>query len=115
MYAPFASQIDWEIARWAKLRGPGSTALTELLKIPEVPERLGLSFRTADELNKIIDNSLPGRPRFTRHEILIGSEVCEMFYRDIIACIRSLFGDPDFGAYLVFAPEKHYTDGQKTK
>jgi len=33
MWAPFASQIDFEVAQWAKLRGPGSTALTELLEI----------------------------------------------------------------------------------
>ncbi|KAI0683898.1 hypothetical protein BC835DRAFT_1294737 [Cytidiella melzeri] len=115
IYAPFSSRIDWEIARWAKLRGPGSTALTELLRIPEVPDLLGLSFRTTDELNDIVDKRLPGRPRFARHEVLIGDEVCEIFYRDIIECIRSLFGDPDFGVYLVFAPEKHYTDAGKTK
>ena len=35
-WAPFTSQMDWEIARWAKLRGPGSTAFTELLKISGV-------------------------------------------------------------------------------
>jgi hypothetical protein len=35
-YMPFTSQLDWEIARWAKLRGPGSTAITELLTIPGV-------------------------------------------------------------------------------
>jgi hypothetical protein len=35
-YAPFTSQLDWEVARWAKLRGPGATAITELLKIPGV-------------------------------------------------------------------------------
>lgn len=33
VYAPFMSKMDWEIARWAKTRGPGSTALDELLKI----------------------------------------------------------------------------------
>lgn len=38
-YRPFASKLDWEIARWAKTRGPGSTALTELLSIE------GVSFR----------------------------------------------------------------------
>lgn len=38
-YAPFASRIDWEIARWAKLRGPGSTVVTELLSIPGVSSR----------------------------------------------------------------------------
>ncbi|KAI0690834.1 hypothetical protein BC835DRAFT_1280189 [Cytidiella melzeri] len=114
-YAPFSSRIDWELARWAKLRGPGSMALTELLQIPEVPERLGLSFYTADELNEIVDKRLPGCPRFVRHEVLIGNEVCEVFYRDIIACVRAIFGDPDFTPYLVFAPEKHYTDARKTQ
>jgi hypothetical protein len=35
-YAPFSSKMDWEVARWAKLRGSGSTAFTDLLKIPGV-------------------------------------------------------------------------------
>jgi hypothetical protein len=36
VWAPFASKIDWEVARWAKLRGPGSTAFSELLSIEGV-------------------------------------------------------------------------------
>lgn len=35
-FAPFLSQMDWEIARWAKLRGPGSTAFSELISIDGV-------------------------------------------------------------------------------
>lgn len=35
-YAPFPSKRDWEIAHWAKMRGPTSTALNELLKIEGV-------------------------------------------------------------------------------
>lgn len=35
-YAPFVSAVDWKVARWAKMRGPGSTAVTELLEIEEV-------------------------------------------------------------------------------
>lgn len=35
-YAPFVSQLDWKVARWAKLRGQGSTAMSELLSIPGV-------------------------------------------------------------------------------
>lgn len=38
-----------------------------------------------------------------------------MYYRDIIACVKALFGDPKFAPYLVFAPEKHYVDEKKTK
>ena len=36
IYWPFTSQLDWEITRWGKKRGPGSTALTELLEIDGV-------------------------------------------------------------------------------
>lgn len=32
-YWPFVSQLDWEVAHWAKTRGPGSTAVSELLRI----------------------------------------------------------------------------------
>lgn len=35
-YAPFHSKLDWDFARWAKLRGPGSTAATELMGIDGV-------------------------------------------------------------------------------
>jgi len=35
-YAQFSSQMDWEIARWAKLSGLSSTAFTELMKIDSV-------------------------------------------------------------------------------
>ena len=36
IWEPFASKIDWEIAMWAKLRGPSSTALSELLNVEGV-------------------------------------------------------------------------------
>ena len=39
IWAPFQSQCDWEITHWAKMRGPTSTALTELLAIPGVRKR----------------------------------------------------------------------------
>ena len=35
-YTPFNSELDWKFARWAKLRGPGSTSVTELLAIEGV-------------------------------------------------------------------------------
>lgn len=37
-FSPFVSKMDWEIARWAKLRGPGSTTFSELLQIEGVRE-----------------------------------------------------------------------------
>jgi hypothetical protein len=36
VWAPFKSQNDWGIAHWAKMRGLTSSAVAELLAIPEV-------------------------------------------------------------------------------
>jgi len=35
-FSPFSSKIEWEIAHWAKTRGPSSTAFTELMSIEGV-------------------------------------------------------------------------------
>lgn len=44
-YAPFTSKVDWEFARWAKLRGAGSTAVTELMGIEGVrPHQFLISY-----------------------------------------------------------------------
>ncbi|KAF5386197.1 hypothetical protein D9615_002285 [Tricholomella constricta] len=110
IWAPFRSKLDWEIVRWAKLRGPGSTALTELLKLDNLQERLGLSFKDSPDLNKIIDSQLPSRPRFQRKEIVIGGEAYDVYFRDIIECIKALYSDPQFTQLLVFLPERHYAD-----
>ncbi|KAF8267553.1 hypothetical protein EI94DRAFT_1786387 [Lactarius quietus] len=115
IYAPFTSQIDWEVARWAKMRGPSSNSFTELMAIDgmKVHEQLGLLFKHLRELNQLIDTHLPGCPPFQRKEILVGDEVCKLYFRDIVQCIRALFGDPDFAPYLILAPERHYTDEEK--
>ncbi|KAH9837658.1 uncharacterized protein C8Q71DRAFT_706547 [Rhodofomes roseus] len=113
-WAPFQNRIDWALARWAKLRGPGSNAFTELLKIEGVPEALGLSYRNTIELNKLIDEHIPGRPRFQRREIIVSGEAFEVYFRDVIECIRALFGDAEFAQYLVFVPERHWVDARKT-
>ncbi|PIL30260.1 hypothetical protein GSI_07438 [Ganoderma sinense ZZ0214-1] len=115
VYFPFHSRIDWEVGRWAKLRGATSTAVMELLKIKGLAELLGLSFTSARELNAIVDDGLSsGRPRFIRREIKVAGEVFEVFYRDIIQCICALYGDPEFTGLLVFTPERHYADADRT-
>ncbi|KAJ3780005.1 hypothetical protein GGU10DRAFT_397894 [Lentinula aff. detonsa] len=108
-WAPFSSEIDWKIACWVKLRGPSSTALTELLAINGVCDKLGLSFHATNELNAIINSQLPSaRPRFKRQEVVVQGQAYEMYFRDILECVRSLFGDAEFAEYLKFVPEKHF-------
>ncbi|KAI0632643.1 hypothetical protein C8Q77DRAFT_1218165 [Trametes polyzona] len=115
-YAPFTSRMDWEVARWAKMRGPGSTAVSELLQIEELATLLGLSYKNSRELNMIVDEKLTSnRPRFIRREIVVAGEVFEVYYRDVLQCIRALYGDPEFAGLLVFVPEKHYSDAAHTK
>ncbi|KDQ06449.1 hypothetical protein BOTBODRAFT_121523 [Botryobasidium botryosum FD-172 SS1] len=112
-FAPFKSKIDWEVARWAKLRGPGSTAVTELFAIPGFAQMLGLSYTTVAELNKIIDADLFGQLDFHHEEIELGGETFDVYFRDGIECIRALYGNPEFAPILVFTPECHYADADQ--
>ncbi|PPQ83323.1 hypothetical protein CVT26_015163 [Gymnopilus dilepis] len=113
-WAPFESRMDWEVGKWAKLRGPGSTAFSELLQIDGVREALGLSYKNTEQLNKIIDNKLPGRPQFKRHEVVMQGEVLEFYARDPIECLEALWSDPDFVNDLIVEPERHYGDKDMT-
>ncbi|KAI1784554.1 hypothetical protein LXA43DRAFT_901392, partial [Ganoderma leucocontextum] len=114
-YYPFATRLDWLVARWAKMRGPGSTAFSELLAIEEVAQRLALSYKTSAELNKIIDKNLPSsRPRFQRHEIVVATEAFPVYFRDVLECVKALFGDPEFAPILLLVPERHYADEDHT-
>ncbi|KAG1747466.1 hypothetical protein EDB19DRAFT_1894049 [Suillus lakei] len=72
-------------------------AFSDLLSIGGVSERLNLSYKNSRELNSIINKQLPGHPKFHYKQIIV-----------------ELYGDPDFVDYLVFAPERHYTDNNKT-
>ena len=48
-WAPFSTRLEWEIARWAKLRGPSSTALSELLQIDGVSQLFHTWFSEIDQ------------------------------------------------------------------
>ena len=57
----FTSQMDWELARWAKLSGPSASAFMELLAIPEVSVHAFLSARLSSLLIHV-NRSLAGLP-----------------------------------------------------
>ncbi|KAI0088972.1 hypothetical protein BDY19DRAFT_1006916 [Irpex rosettiformis] len=85
--------------------------MSEMLSIPGLQDALDLSYKNSRELNRIIDHQLPShRPRFQRAEIELEGSTFDVYYRDVIACIRALFTDKSFAPYLVFAPERHYSD-----
>ena len=55
----------------------------------------------------MIDKGLPGRPRFQSYDLKIGGETVTMYSRDILQCIRALYGNPEFAAQLIHKPERH--------
>jgi hypothetical protein len=79
----------------------------------KIIDRLSLSYRTVKQLNDIID-SLPGRSHFQCKDLSVGHEHLEFYYRDVLQCIRSLYGNPQFAQDLAFAPEQHYTSHERT-
>ncbi|KAI0827979.1 hypothetical protein BC628DRAFT_1303926, partial [Trametes gibbosa] len=116
LYAPFTSKMDWEVARWAKLRGAGSTSFNDLTKIEGVRSSCLLPHMVVGmhDLNKIVDKLPMGRPAFERQEIVVSNEAFEVYTRDIIQCIRALLGDPEFTPLLLLVPERHYADSEHT-
>ncbi|KAJ8090904.1 hypothetical protein PM082_024827 [Marasmius tenuissimus] len=101
-YAPFASHMDWEVARWAKMHGTGSTAFSDLLAIDGVPEALGLSYLNSMELNNIIDRRLPAqRPSFSRREVVIAGKTVDIYHRPVLDCIKEFYSTPKHAPYLV--------------
>ena len=70
---------------------------------------------SSEELNQIIDKKLPsGLPQFIREEVELGGQKYEFYHRDILKCVRVLYGDPELAECLAYAPEKHYTGPDKT-
>ena len=73
-----------------------------------------MSYKNSDELNQIIDTNLPGWPQFRRQEVVQSSEVLEYYARDIIECLHTLWGDPDFDGNLILEPEQLYANEEMT-
>lgn len=57
---------------------------------------------------------MPGQPKFKCEEVRVGGESYDFHFRDIIPCIRTLFGDPRFARRLALAPERQYQDADHT-
>jgi hypothetical protein len=62
------------------------------------------------ELNKVIDTPPAHRLPIKTKSFLLGGEVFEVHYCNVLSCIKALFSDPEFAPYLKYAPEQHYTD-----
>ncbi|KAF7799993.1 hypothetical protein EIP86_011236 [Pleurotus ostreatoroseus] len=113
---PFASQLEWEIAKWAKETNAGDSSLNKLLTIPGVVDRLGLTFNNARALNQRIDHDLPNTPEWLHRSVGLDGYTAryDLYSRNILECLDDLYSNPRFARTMRFVPERHWTDGTKT-
>jgi hypothetical protein len=55
-----------------------------------------------------IDHNLHGHLSFQPHDITVGDEVVTLHVRNILECVRALYGEPEFAPFLIFKPQCHY-------
>jgi hypothetical protein len=71
-----------------------------------------LPWKTVDQFNNDID-SLPHGPDWHCRTIRVegdnGTEVLDLWMRDVVEVIKMLIGDPRFAEHIRYAPEKHFT------
>lgn len=94
---------------WKSVKHESPTVLT----LVQVYEHLGLSYHSLQQLNNIIESSLPEIPKFQQEPVVMGGKVFEMYSRNIINCIKYLFGDPEFVLHLLLTPKHHFADTAK--
>lgn len=132
-YFPFKNKVEWDIGRWAKMEGPGASAFDRLLGfdsvglalssqsisspliLPQVAEKLGLSFKTTKKLNQIIDHELAPAPDW--HTLSFPMEgirgEIEVLYRDPMDVLQDIYGSPTYCEQMLFAPERHWEDDDR--
>ncbi|KAJ7868925.1 hypothetical protein B0H14DRAFT_3582668 [Mycena olivaceomarginata] len=115
-FAPFASELDWRIAEWVIKDGPGHKAFDRLLNIPGVRDKLGLSYSNIRGLHQIVD-SIPERAGvWTAKTLSFPDRPSEKYlirYRDPLAAIRALLGNPAYAKDIVYVPKKVFSDSER--
>ncbi|PPQ92723.1 hypothetical protein CVT25_013764, partial [Psilocybe cyanescens] len=115
-FAPFASELDWKVAQWAVMDGPGHNTFDRLLAIPGVVEKLGLSYKNIRVLHQKLDNIPEKAGEWQTKHLFFKDKPSETFtirFRDPIAAIQSLWKDPHFSKDMVYAPAKIFS-GEKS-
>ncbi|TFK46455.1 hypothetical protein OE88DRAFT_1638237 [Heliocybe sulcata] len=116
-FFPFASELDWRVAKWAIEEGPGQSAFDRFLDIPGIKECLGLSFKNSHRIHQIVE-SIPARASWKTAHISLADDPAQKHliqYRDPIEVICSLFSNPAHSSSMVYSPKKVYTDSSKSK
>jgi hypothetical protein len=55
-------------------------------------------------------DKLPSRPKFRYEEVTLTGRTYPFFHRNILECIKALFGDIKFASAMIYVPEQHFKD-----
>ncbi|KAF5378642.1 hypothetical protein D9757_006259 [Collybiopsis confluens] len=117
-YHPFTSRVDWEVAQWAIKEKVSQKSFDRLLQIPEIKERLGLSYNNSRSMLKLID-VIPDRcGQWYTKQLSFRDQPNETFiihHRDPIKAIKGLWGDPAFVNHLVYKPANLFCGSKQTE
>ncbi|KAE9389172.1 hypothetical protein BT96DRAFT_762258, partial [Gymnopus androsaceus JB14] len=110
-YKPFRNRLDWEIAQWAVKEKIHQKSFNRLLNIPQVTERLGLSFTSARSMLETVDTIPERSGQWFTKQLSFKDRPKEFFtirHRNPINAIKALWGDPAFSKDLVYKPAKMF-------
>ncbi|KAF9528315.1 hypothetical protein CPB83DRAFT_767151 [Crepidotus variabilis] len=106
-YYPFASQKEWELARFLLTSGLSIAAINEFLGL-EMIKGLGLSFRTAKDLRSRAE-ILPSGPRWVSQPMSTSTPTKKpvaLYHRNALECLESLLRSPLLGNNVSFSPHQ---------
>ena len=137
MYSPFANDQEWELAQWLSRR-VGQKGIDEYLKLSMVSTVIEfnqllskeiqvkntgcLSFHNTYSYLKKVDQ-LPTGPEWqcevitAQGDIMDENGTCleeylELWFRDPVECVRELLSNPAFVEFVLYAPERVYSDSE---
>ncbi|KIY61666.1 hypothetical protein CYLTODRAFT_495138 [Cylindrobasidium torrendii FP15055 ss-10] len=115
-YHPFASKLDWEVAKWMVSEGIAHSAFDRLLQIDGVKEKLGLSFKNTAGVHRTLEDVPRRAGKWHIKHLTFPDREDDPFilrHRDILEAVKALWGDPKFAGRIVYRPSKVFTDRGK--
>ncbi|KAF9064709.1 hypothetical protein BDP27DRAFT_1173378, partial [Rhodocollybia butyracea] len=114
-YKLFTSRLDWEIAHWAVTEKISQKALDHLLQVPQVQQKLGLTYKNSKGMLKCIDEIPERCGNWYTKQFSFRDKPDEQFtvhHRNPVEAIKALWGDPAFAENLVYRPGKLFRGGE---
>ncbi|KAJ4479710.1 hypothetical protein C8J55DRAFT_455705 [Lentinula edodes] len=119
-WEPFASEDEWELARWLMESGASQGKIDSFLRLNKIRNDVKPGFRNKRAFFQYIDR-LPRGPAFSCTPMhVVGDlkdkdgkkcmETLELWHRDILECIKELMGNPSFKEHQAYAPVRQFRE-----